>query len=89
MKRNFEKYLIGQGYKEYTPSGNKSTVYDYSHRIDVVCQWEHIDWDTLAQTISIVLPQYEIGGCKEQFGAKSHNSVRCALRCFQDFINSK
>ncbi len=86
MKEKFEKYLITQGYKEYTPSGNKSTVFDYSMRIDRVCKWENISWGQLADRIGYYISLYDVGGSKEDFGKKSHNAVICALRRFQSFI---
>lgn len=89
MKKEFEQYLIDRGYKTHTPSGNPSTVYEYIKRIDFVCETEHTNWFGLSQMISKVLPQYEIGGTKEYLGAKSHNAVRCALRCFNDFLKTK
>lgn len=36
MKEQFKTYLREKGYKEYTPSGNPGTVYDYMKRIDSV-----------------------------------------------------
>lgn len=86
MKKEFEKYLILRGYKEYTPSGNRSTVYDYSHRVDKVCEWEHMNWEELASVIEKIRPMYEDGGSKSELGKKSNNAVRCALRCFEDFV---
>ena len=85
MKKKFEQFLIDAGYKEYTPSGHPSTVYDYIKRIDFVCEVEHTDWCGLSQKIDSILPQYEEGGSKEQLGSKSHNAVRSALRCFHTF----
>ena len=87
MKKEFEQYLISKGYKEYTPSGLPSTVYDYSKRIDAVCEWENTDWYGLAAKISNLLPEYEEGGGKAHLGAKSHNSVRSALKCFERFLS--
>jgi hypothetical protein len=88
MKSHFEKYLIEKGYKTYTPSGKPSTVYDYVKRIDTVCKWENKNWIELAENISFILNEYEAGGEKQDLGAKSHNAIRCALRCFNDFIES-
>ena len=86
MRDTFKQFLINEGYKEYTPSGNLSTVYDYIKRIDNVCKWEGTDWNSLAKRINNLLPEYEEGGRKSDLGAKSHNAVRCALRCFKRFI---
>ncbi len=89
MKEEFERYLIQKGYKQYTPSGNPSTVYDYCHRIDTVCKWEHTNWDNLAQQIDTIVSEYEIGGVKEDLGSKSHNAVRNALRAYHAFTRSR
>ena len=89
MRKAFEQFLIKEGYKEYTPSGHPSTVYDYIKRIDTICEWEHTDWSGLAEKVSILLPEYEEGGRKAHLGAKSHNAVRSALRCFKRFVSTK
>lgn len=89
MKKEFEQFLIHEGYKEYTPSGHPSTVYDYIKRIDAVCQWEHTDWYDLSKKIATLLPEYEETGAKANLGSKSHNAVRSALRCFERFISQK
>lgn len=86
MKQKFEEFLIQRGYRKYTANGNPSTVYDYIKRIDTVCQWEKMDWRDLAENIEKILHDYEKKGAKSDLGAKSHNAVRCALRCFRDFI---
>ncbi len=86
MRREFEQYLLQNGYKKYTSKGRPSTVYDYIKRIDAVCNWEQMTWDLLARSISEILPEYEQGGAKAYLGMKSHNAVRCALRCFERFV---
>lgn len=89
MKKEFEQFLVKEGYREYTKSGHPSTVYDYCKRIDSICEWEHTDWSGLAEKAAVLLPEYEAGGCKAHLGAKSHNAVRCALRCFKRFVSTK
>lgn len=86
MKVKFEEYLIINGYKQRTPSGNPSTVYDYIKRIDKICEWENITWEQLADSIHIILTQYDIGGKKENLGKKSHNAVINALRRYSEFV---
>ena len=86
MKKQFEVYLINRGYKQRTPSGNPSTVYDYIKRIDKVCEWENITWGQLAEDIQTILPQYDIGGEKEDLGRISHRAVINALRRFSEFV---
>ncbi len=88
MKNEFEQFLIKKGYKQYTPSGNKSTVYSYIKSIDSVSEWENTDWHGLAENISLYLTQYDEGGTKKELGAKSHNTIICALRCFKEFVQS-
>ncbi|UZQ52389.1 hypothetical protein [Clostridium kluyveri] len=51
MKKQFEEYLINKGYKQTTPSGQPSTVYDYMKRIDRVCDWENMNWEQLADSV--------------------------------------
>ena len=75
MRKQFEDYLIKQGYAVKTPSGKPSTVYDYIKRIDKVCEIESITWHNLAMNISEVVIQYDSGGCKENIGKQS-NAVR-------------
>lgn len=86
MKKQFEEYLISKGYKQTTPSGNPSTVYDYVKRINNICKWENITWEELANNIQVYLPQYDIGGKKEDLGKKSHNAVINDLRRFSEFV---
>jgi hypothetical protein len=89
VKKQFENYLIEQGYSITTPAGNPSTVYDYGKRIEKICEWENTTWNGLAANIGIILPKYEIGGIKETFGSKSHNAVRNALRRFSEYLAAK
>ena len=86
MKKEFENYLIEQGYSLKTANGNPSTVYDYQKRIDKVCKWEKCDWATLAQNITTVVVAYDTGGQKEDLGNLSHRAVINALKQFQKFI---
>lgn len=87
MNKQFKEYLIKKGYKQITPSGNPSTVYDYIKRIDKVCEWENMTWQQLANNIQEILPQYDTGGKKENLGKQSHNSVINALRRFSEFLS--
>lgn len=43
-------------------------------------------WKQLADNIQDVLPQYDIGGLKEELGNKSHKAVINALKRFSDFV---
>lgn len=88
MKVRFEEYLIKQGYKLKTPSGNPSTAYDYVKRIDRVCDWEGLTWEGAANIIGQLICQYDIGGEKEELGNKSHRAVINALKRYQEFIGT-
>lgn len=89
MKNRFEAFLIEKGYSLRTPSGNPSTVYQYLKSIGFVCDNENTDWNGLANNIHNILAEYEKGGSKVQLGSMSHGTVRCALRCFKEFIENK
>ena len=86
MRKEYHDYLIAQGYKLTTPSGNPSTVYDYQKRIDKVCEWEKCSWETLAKNIDNIVVIYDIGGDKENFGNLSHRAVINALKQFKKFV---
>ena len=82
----FEDYLESRGYKKETPSGSRSTAYDYSHiRIPFVLKEEGIDVLELLIEIDRYVMMYDIGGDKEMLGAKSHRSVINALKRFREF----
>lgn len=87
MKNQFEFYLINQGYKQTTPSGRPSTVYDYIKRIDSVCVQENKSWASLAQEINFIVQAYDKGGCNEKLGNKSHRAVINALKRFAEFVS--
>ena len=87
MKDAFKEYLIANGYAEYTPKGLPSTVYDYLNRIDFVCKQECLTWIQLAERISRVVDEYDIGGEKETLGNKSHRAVINALKRYQEFVS--
>lgn len=86
MKDGFEKYLIANGYTQYTPKGLPSTVYDYLKRIDFVCGEEQMNWQQLAANIDSIVSTYDIGGEKEALGNKSHRAVINALKRYKEFI---
>ena len=89
IKSSFQEFLIKQGYKITTTSGNPSTVYDYKKRIDFVCEIENITWEQLAENIDSIINLYEPSGAKSMLGAKSHNAVISALKQFKIFVNRK
>ena len=86
MINEYEKYLISIGYKQTTPSGHPSTVYQYIKAIRNVCDEEGINLIGLKENISSIILKYDIGGEKETIGAKSHKTVINALKRFEDFL---
>lgn len=87
MEDAFRDFLKEEGYSEYTPSGNKSTVYDYSKRVNRICQWENCTWEELVARITEIVRMYDVGGEKEDIGSKSNHAYINALRAFQRFVN--
>lgn len=89
MKNEYSMYLIGKEYKEITSSGNPSTVYDYTRRVECVCKLECITWEELACRIKTIVEKYGVGGEKEVYGRTSNNAVINALRRFLEFVSAK
>ena len=89
MKEDFQKYLISKGYKIVTPAGHPSTVYDYTKRIDYICDQEQLTWEGLSDNISKIISLYGAGGQKQYLGEKSHRSVINALKRFFEFLDSR
>lgn len=85
LAKQFELYLIRQGFSVRTPSGNPSTVYDYCKRVNRVCADENLTWETLAVHIATFVREYDIGGSKETEGSKSHRAVINALKAYKAF----
>ena len=83
----FEIYLIMEGYKVETDSGNPSTVYSYLNAVESVLEEEGFSWDALKNHISATVSKYDVGGAKEAFGAKSNRTVISALKCFENYVN--
>lgn len=83
----FEIYLILDGYKVKTDSGNPSTVYSYVNAVESVLEEEGLSWDALKANISATVSKYDVGGEKEVFGAKSNRTVISALKCFENYVN--
>jgi hypothetical protein len=85
MLENFKLYLVRQGYSEYTPSGNPSTVYDYEKRINKILEKEGISISKLTENIDFYVSKYDDLGSEAEFGKKSHRAFINALKRFQDF----
>ena len=85
MLEKFKRFLILNGYSEFTPSGHPSTVYDYTKRIEGICKRERISIHHLAENISFYVERYDTNGSEEDFGRRSHNAFISALKSFQEF----
>ena len=95
-RETFEDYLRDENYSEWTPSGNRSTVYDYPYRIEIICKDEGYvhsdgspDWDALATDIDKLIEEYDKDGPKEKLGAKSNNAPINALKRLEEFLNNE
>lgn len=89
MENAFLEYLLQQGYTETSASGNPSTAPQYVRSINQVLQAEHLTWDVTAEQVASLVTMYDVGGEKEEEGAKSHRTVINALKRFQEFVRSK
>lgn len=89
MKEQFKSWLIQNGYKEYTASGNPSTVYSYLKSIDFVCEKERSNWVELGIKIDYIIEMYDVGGAKSRFGEKSHRTVINALKRYGAFVKMR
>ena len=47
----FKNYLIQKGYSEFSKNGRRSTVYDYTFRVQRVCRAEQLSIKLFYQTI--------------------------------------
>lgn len=87
MRLAYKEYLIQQGYQQYTPTGNPSTVYSYSNAVEKVRKMEKLSWLELGSRIMNIVAEYGPGGRKEAEGKKGNNTVICALKQFANFLN--
>ena len=86
MLKQFENYLIQSGYKEFSAQGSKSTVFDYSFRIGLLCKREGISEQQLAEHINEYVKLYSKNGEKWNISKRSHQSYWNALRNFRKFV---
>ena len=84
---SFGQYLKQNGYSEFTPSGNKSTVYDYQKRVERICKEEFLEINGLAMNIDEIIAKYDTGGSKESFGKQSHDAYKNALKAFKHYLS--
>ena len=83
----YEKYLIENGYRIESDSGNPSTVYSYGNAVDKVVENEGLTWNSLANDINNIVPKYDAGGVYEDIGLKSNKTVINALKRFAEMVN--
>lgn len=86
IAKEYENYLVDKGYKQLTPSGNPSTVPQYVCAVDEIRQRENLEWCVLLSKADEVCARYDIGGSEQSFGERGHNTYRCAMRTFRDFV---
>ena len=87
LATSYEKYLIENGYRVESDSGNPSTVYSYGNAVDKVVENEGLTWNSLANDINNIIPKYDAGGVYEDIGLKSNKTVINALKRFAEMIN--
>jgi hypothetical protein len=87
LATSYEKYLIENGYRIESDSGNPSTVYSYGNAVDKVVENEGLTWNSLANDINNIVPKYDAGGVYEDIGLKSNKTVINALKRFAEMIN--
>lgn len=89
MFSRFKNYLIECGYKEYTPSGLPSTVYQYVNAIEKVRVWEGFSYAEIDENIDELCREYDYGGSRAKLGAIGHSTVINALKKYRVFLKSK
>ena len=87
LAASYEKYLIKNGYRIESDSGNPSTVYSYGNAVDKVVDNEGLTWNSLANDINNIVPKYDAGGEYEDIGLKSNKTVINALKRFAEMVN--
>lgn len=87
-EKDFESFMLKNGYSAKTENDTKSTVYAYVNSVKSVMSDEGIDWTSLVKQISSIASVYDIGGAKEEIGDRGNRTVINALRRFEDFVNN-
>lgn len=87
-EKDFESFMLKNGYSAKTENDTKSTVYAYANSVKSVMSDEGIDWTSLVKQISSIASVYDIGGAKEEIGDRGNRTVINALRRFEDFVNN-
>ena len=87
-EKDFETFMLKNGYSAKTENDTKSTVYSYVSSVKAVMNEEGLTWADLYHRISDVAAVYDIGGTKVDVGEKGNRTVINALRRFEDFVNN-
>ena len=85
---DFVKWLVEQGYKKYTPSGNRSTAFEYADGVEKVRQRESLTETEMIKNIGMLIKKYDIGGAESEFGSMRHRIIINALKRYREFILS-
>lgn len=86
-EKDFETFMLKNGYSEKTENDTKSTVYSYVSSVKAVMNEEGLTWAELYHQISNVASEYDVGGSKSEIGDRGNRTVINALRRFEDFVN--
>ena len=87
-EKDFENFMLKNGYSAKTENDTKSTVYSYVNSVKSVMSEEGLDWSSMVKQISSIASVYDIGGAKEEIGDRGNRTVINALRRFEDFVNN-
>lgn len=84
----FKKFLIGKGYKQTTPSGNPSTVYDYLKRIHKISEAYNFNIYEIEDIAKLEKIKRELDkdGINQDLGNRSHRAVYNAMARYCEFI---
>ena len=89
MKKNYEKWLLENGYSEKSGRLLPSTIYAYVRAIEHACRYENLSIEELAENINTIAPTYQPGQKNSVKGRGLSRAVRCSLVQFQKFINQQ
>ncbi len=82
----FRNYLIENGYKVYTPSGQPSVVFQYAREVEIILENERMSIEEFNSRVNEICFLYDIGGAKQKLGEKGHRRVINALKRYREFI---
>lgn len=77
--QNYKTWLISNGYSQ-------TTCVDYVTSIKRICKWENKTPQTLAESISDILPQYLSGGDLAARGKLKSRAIRSSFSCYNRYI---